>query len=144
VTCDWEPLEALALGELDGAALPALQRHLQACEPCTSELRLLRQERQLLRARQTPPMPRGLWRSVLARTPARPIRGGRAWMQPLALAAALALAVLVGHPAAKVTPGGSCGGPSRQGDEIRLAESDFNACLVATPSGEAALYSCCF
>ena len=92
----FEELEAVALGEAEGAAVEA---HAADCAECARELSWLRAEAQLVRRRPAPELPPDIWERVQDRVHA-PIPISHAWRRKwvgaaVAVAAAAALAVVI-------------------------------------------------
>ena len=96
--CDWEALEALALGELDEARAKEVSAHAASCASCKRELAWLRTERELVARRESEPVPAALWEKIDARIAPRP---GRRWAWvggAVAIAAAAALLIVWRQP----------------------------------------------
>jgi hypothetical protein len=95
-TCDWEALEALALGELDPERAHEVQAHAASCASCGKELAALAAERALFAGRaaaESPPVA-ALWPAVAARVVA-PLTLVRRRRGALAAAVAVAAATVL-------------------------------------------------
>jgi hypothetical protein len=147
--CDWEGVEAYALGELDGERAARVRAHLGACAACARELALVRAERRALAAyarRDARPLP--AFEAVLARAnaraPAPPARRAPpAWLGLGACAAAAAVVLQflpgVGSPLPfsegdPSAPACWLEEPPRSDLAVASAEDAFRACLVVTPN----------
>jgi anti-sigma factor RsiW len=159
-TCDWEPLEALVLGELGPNEEYEVRAHAAACEACARELRLMERDRRAIEAlsraehRAAPAAP--LERVVARVEQRRAVRMRRATWAAAACAAALLLvrvhAVSASASAAPdedgapapVTTSDTADGTSPRGatwsllggDDRAIVAADeaWNACLTMTPS----------
>jgi len=158
--CDLEQLESLAFGELPLDQARRALEHAGACGPCGLELAALRRERAMFhdRAAARPALPRlELFAKVEGAAKARARRRQvRREVAAFALCAASLLCVvgLSARSAQAVAPmrasadgmepctssegppfSRACGAvASTSQDEIGRLESDFGACLVATPA----------
>lgn len=147
-------LEAHALGQLPGAEADDVRAHLQGCAACAAEASLLAAERRLFTQRAALPAPAPPpFAAVLARSRQGSAAGrdgsrARLWS---ALAAAAALLGIyagsrgpapardeIGAPAIVAEPasrGETCEDLALlSANGVARAESDYGACLVATPA----------
>ena len=152
MACDPSRLDALLHGELDKASAAETTLHTRSCQLCARELALLEQERELFtaRARRRAPAP-AIRREVMDRCEKLAERarfrsrlvGGLGFALTLAL---VTFAPFRHHPAETVSEVNAsfcdpseteasfsralhCGG----GELVAQAETDFHACLVASP-----------
>jgi hypothetical protein len=117
--CSWEPLEALAVGELEGAEARAVAAHAASCASCGRELALLRRETTAVRT----------WARE-GRTRTRLTCARRVTWAVAACVAALALA--------RVHAGGAPGLHDARSSGADLdtfaVDEEWAACLTMTPA----------
>jgi anti-sigma factor RsiW len=151
--CDFEVIEAYALGELDEEGVGRARAHLGGCEACSRELALLGVERRALAAYgRSAPRPLPDFGAVLARSKAvvelpaarkKRQTATRVWVGVFA-AAAVVLQILPARGPSPFSPFSSFSpsDPStlvcRIDDALRFdvasAEDAFRACLMVTPA----------
>ena len=156
MTCDPSLLDALVLGELNASEASAAAAHCKRCVSCARELSLLRAEREqfVARARRRAPAP-SIRRDVMARCEHLAERARLRSRIVGGLGFALTLALVVGLAPLRQSETGfgasahevnasfcdpvetqtsfsralHCGG----GELVAQAETNFHACLVASP-----------
>jgi anti-sigma factor RsiW len=144
-TCDWEPLEALVLGELGPNEERAVRAHTRECESCARELRLMERDRRAIESlsraeRRVAPAAAPIERVVARVEQRRAARMRRATWVAAACAAALLL-VRVHAVSASASPDDD-GAPAcvKTSDttaddrSIVAADEAWNACLTMTPA----------